>query len=260
MDAIMDAPPTTPGLTHASLRATFKIVDAGFANTAFDSLSLLNALYNLRMREVYHMGFAFCDAHICSAEAIEKLVNERVAQINAEPGDPFVPNVLEAEEEVKHPDARLMEWMAEAGVGRLANLAGAVEEEQGAYRTELDRISTRTSYGPSAIDAAAVRESVAQVPSTPPGQEIEYPDTESGNTLVVPSTPWEEQEMPDTQPGQSFYPDTVVEDPFYPDTQAAVSFYPDTEPSKSFSPRRQSFQPPDFGLATLDLGLIVVPS
>jgi hypothetical protein len=236
----MYAPPNTPGLTHAELRASLKRSDARLANAAFSPLSPSDAVNNARMREVYHFGIRLCEARICSAEAIDKLVDDRVQEINNETGDtPFIPNVLEADEEVKNPDTKLQDWMADAEVGRMVNLAGPVEATQGAFKEELKRISTRTSHGPSALDVPAVRESGLQVPSTPSHQVIEYPDTESGLTPVIPSThpeAMEEDELPDTQPGDEEYPETEPGVSFYPDTKAPISFYPKTEPGEYVYP------------------------
>jgi hypothetical protein len=150
-----------------------------------------------------------------------------------------LPNILEVDEEVKNPDTTFQEWMAGAEVGRMTNLAGVIEQNQGAYQEELRRISTRTSYGPSALDVSAVREPVVQVPSTPPHQVIEFPDTESGNTPAIPSTlplKMQDEELPDTQPGDSFYPETEVPVSFYPQTEAGEYIYADTEPGESFHP------------------------
>jgi hypothetical protein len=199
----MDAPAITPGLTHAELRTSFKIADANYANTAFDKLSRSDAIYNARFREVYHMGIHLCDAHVCSAETIQRLVNDRLRAIDEEAA-PFLPNALESDESTKNPDTKFMEWMADAQVERLVNLDEAVKDTQDAYQDELRRISTRTSCGPLAVDARAVRESIVQVPSTPSDQESEYPDTQSGNTPVIPSTPSEmrdDEELPDAQSG-----------------------------------------------------------
>ena len=105
------------------------------------------------------MGIPLCDAHVCSAEAIQTLVDDRLKEIDEETA-PFLPNVLESDETAKNPNTKFMECMADAEVGRLATLDEAVEETQRAYQAELRKISTRTSYGPSAIDARAVRESI----------------------------------------------------------------------------------------------------
>ena len=81
--------PSSPSsLSHVLLRAKFTRVSKLYSEDPPSPYSPAHAfLRNARILEVYHMGIALCDAHICSAAAIQGLVLTRISAILKEAED-----------------------------------------------------------------------------------------------------------------------------------------------------------------------------